>query len=336
MYIKKKEVIKQITSFSDQILANPEEIPSFKKMDFLNAPLQKIAELINEYASEKLQLISDRKRLNSFSTASGTDLWEFTIIDGNLEHPDNSIYYTPGYRYLLGYKDESEFPNTFEAWSEVVHPSDFPFLMEDFSAHLTDHTGQTPYDYDFRMKTKAGEYRWFNVHGECIRNEDGIPLIAAGSVIDITDNKNLQISRTDDEKRQIELINGISNIVDTVTKEMQENVTLLETTNQIADKTKSKIHISLENALSMVENIEGVAKKSEEINNIITRIQAIAEQTNLLALNAAIESARAGEQGRGFAVVADEVRKLAKDSAESSKNIFDLVKDMTSITSNSV
>jgi len=71
--------------------------------------------------------------------------------------------------------------------------------------------------------------------------------------------------------------------------------------------------------------IDGLSRKSREINQITTLIADIADQTNLLALNAAIEAARAGDQGRGFAVVAEEVRKLAEQSAPAAGRINGLI-----------
>lgn len=87
---------------------------------------------------------------------------------------------------------------------------------------------------------------------------------------------------------------------------------------QSAEKGSALMH-------ELQEAMRDIESSSNDINDIISSIEAIAEQTNLLALNAAIEAARAGEYGRGFAVVADEVRNLAARSAEAVQQTAKLV-----------
>ena len=138
---------------------------------------------------------------------------------------------------------------------------------------------------------------------------------------------------TTDINSQVENVAGLINEMVSLTAESgshaQTSSTDLESLVKTS-KTMSELSNDVENILTEFKNeFETVKEETSTIDNI-------SSQTNLLALNASIEAARAGEYGKGFAVVADQIRQLADQSANTAKEIGEIVAELIENSNTSV
>src|ERR1700692_4920881 len=143
----------------------------------------------------------------------------------------------------------------------------------------------------------------------------------------ISDGNNDLSERTAHQAASLE---ETASAMEAITAVVRQNSQNADRANELAIGASNVATKGRQVVAQVVDTMSSIDSSSKKIVDIISVIDGIAFQTNILALNAAVEAARAGEQGRGFAVVASEVRNLAQRTAQSAKEIKELIGESVS------
>jgi PAS domain S-box-containing protein len=136
---------------------------------------------------EALQSENEKLELIIASTHAG--IWDWKIADG-LE------WWSPRLYEMIGF-EPGEIKVSFDFFLNVLlHADDRPVLQEALEQHFTQ--GKA-FRLEIRLQHKNGEYRWFETSGKASFDTSGKPRRMSGSIIDITENKNLRLEL---EKRE--------------------------------------------------------------------------------------------------------------------------------------
>ena len=129
-----------------------------------------------EEAEEALK--HSEERFNFAVSGSNDGIWDWNLVT-------DEAYFSSRFNELLGYKKD-ELPGTSEAFMSRLHPDDRETSSVVFESNVK--TG-VPIDIEVRLRTKKGEYRWFRIRGQSVRNAQGRAVRMAGAITDITDRK---------------------------------------------------------------------------------------------------------------------------------------------------
>jgi two-component system, sensor histidine kinase and response regulator len=170
---------------------------------------------MTRYWQQEEALRASEERFALAVRGSNDGIWDWNVLTGE-------VFYSARFKELIGYEDH-EFSNVFASFESHLHPEDHAAIMTALREHLD---GHAPYDVEYRLRTKAGEYRWFRARGQVIWDATGrgcekmglapsgngenpgksavakvpVPFFSqprratrmAGSITDVTDQKRLQ------------------------------------------------------------------------------------------------------------------------------------------------
>lgn len=133
--------------------------------------------------------------------ALGSGYWTMTFDrNGNF----TSVNWSQVFRRMIGYKDESDFPNEFNSFVDRLHEDDRERVVNLYWNAVKDYTNRTVYDTEYKFLTHNRGYRWFHAAGRIARREDGSPISIVVFFIDIDDKKKLEesLKEADEEKNE--------------------------------------------------------------------------------------------------------------------------------------
>ncbi len=253
-----------------------------------------------------------QRRQNAVDRMMLEGSWSMDLTKYDIADPQSPMVFSDRFKKILGYSNPTEFPDVMQSWITKIHPDDVSGASDQMGRQLADVSGNTVFDMEYRMQHRRGDYIWVRASSFVVWG-NGKPLMAAGTILDITDEKTNKLRFQEKLAPKIlELREGIDSIAKTIGNAASQM-------NDVAERQQD-----------VTASANEISKSVSASVGIINSIKTIADKTNLLSINAGVEAAHAGEAGKGFAVVAGEVKNLASSTKETTDQISALLGNMNS------
>ena len=135
-------------------------------------------------------MIHERELLDSVYEMMGFARWQ---VEYDEMGRTKSLLFSDAFRALLGYKDETEFPNDMNFYMGLLYEKDQEDHRRQSVQMEADNTKGKNFVTNFRMHKKDGSIVWLHSISRKIFGENGIPKAAIGVVFNITEQKQMEM-----------------------------------------------------------------------------------------------------------------------------------------------
>ena len=232
------------------------------------------------------------------------------------------VEWSAEFRRMLGYKDETDFPNRLESWSDLLPDDDRARVLKEYTDTIEDYTGQKTYDVEYQLRTKDRGWRWFHAVGRLSRREDGTPITYVGLFADITDEREMAEEL---ERQRIQIQEALEKAQ---AADRAKTVFLMNMSHDIRTPMNAIIG-STDLALRHVGDTEAVREHLRKISvssrHLLALIDGVLEMSRM-------ESGQLGLQERSCSLreLLDDVETMVRTDADAKR--MDLSVDMTEVT----
>ena len=270
-----------------------------------------------EIDSEREALENDLLRLNLLTEGMHIALWDMVVDQKNPTGENNAFWWSDGFRRMIGFKDESDFPNITASWSDRLHPEDKQRTIDAFAAHLGDKTGKTEYDLVYRLKHKDGNYLYIHAVGATMRDKDGNPLRVAGAIKDVTKQHEIE-EEIEKKQAELEAKNKEQQALMGHIRSVSEQVT--GGARQISESSKSLA----DGVFTQMNAIDELNDRIEQINVQTKQAAASAKQASELSDNAKQSAVSGDNEMQALLVSMEAIKDAAKNISKIMKTVEDI------------
>lgn len=135
--------------------------------------------MLTEYKLTEQSLQKSEERFNLAMAATKDGLFDRNLVT-------NEIYYSPGWKSMLGYEDE-ELPNDFSVWEKLTEPEDVERSWKMQKELINKQRDR--FEFEFKMKHKDGHWVDILSRAEAVYDKNDKAIRMVGTHVDISERK---------------------------------------------------------------------------------------------------------------------------------------------------
>ena len=157
-----------------------------------------LGNLTQEIRDRKKELERKDKAFNKAKEIAKIGEWELNM-------QTNALYWSDEV-FSIFEIDPSQFAASFEGFIETIHPDDREMVTNAYQEAVE---SKQAYSIVHRLMMSDGRIKWVQESCDTEYSESGEPMVSRGTVIDITDLKNVEIAFANSRKRYLSMVENI-------------------------------------------------------------------------------------------------------------------------------